>query len=87
MMAYMSVLVMMMALVVDIHDGSLTAGMSVLVMMMAAAVDTHLPLITIKERSCLTCFVLLQTHSWNKLTRVVYQYHITNQGIPRGQIN
>ena len=29
-----------MVVVVDIHDGSLTAGMSVLVMM-AAAVDTH----------------------------------------------
>jgi hypothetical protein len=37
----MSVLVMAAAVVVvDIHDGSLTAGMSVLVMM-AAAVDTH----------------------------------------------
>jgi hypothetical protein len=36
---YMSVLVMA-AVVVDIEDGSLTAGMSVLVMM-AAAVDTH----------------------------------------------
>jgi hypothetical protein len=36
---YMSVLVMA-AVVVDIDDGSLTAGMSVLVMM-AAAVDTH----------------------------------------------
>jgi hypothetical protein len=34
----MSVLVI--APVVDIHDGSLTAGMSVLVMM-AAVVDTH----------------------------------------------
>ena len=46
---------------VDIHDGSLTAGMSVLVMMMAAAVDTHLPSITIKEKSCLTFFALLDT--------------------------
>ena len=37
----MSVLVMAAAVVVvDIHDGSLTAGMSVLVMM-AAAVDTR----------------------------------------------
>jgi hypothetical protein len=37
----MSVLVMAAAVVVlDIHDGSLTAGMSVLVMM-ATAVDTH----------------------------------------------
>jgi hypothetical protein len=32
-----------------------------------------LPSITIKERSCLTFFVLLQTHSWNQLARVVYQ--------------
>ena len=40
--AYMSVLVMaaVVVMVVDIHDGSLTAGMSVLVMMMAV-VDTH----------------------------------------------
>ena len=60
-------------MVVDMHDGSLTDGMSVLVMMMAAAMDTHLPSIRIKEKSCLTFFVLLHTHSWNQLTRVVYQ--------------
>jgi hypothetical protein len=54
MMAYMSVYVMAAAeVVVNIHDGSLTAGMSVLVMMMAAAVDMHLPSITIKEKLCL----------------------------------
>ena len=41
MIAYMSVFVMAAAVVVvDIHDGTLTAGMSVL-MMLAAVVDTH----------------------------------------------